>query len=74
MTTDTSEKGLETLIVRHMTGVDGLSPPSARAAVRVPATGPRFGSPRADAHRRRRIDSAGVLTWTRPGGDHRGLG
>jgi type I restriction enzyme R subunit len=26
MTTDTSEKGLETLIVRHMTGTDGLSP------------------------------------------------
>ena len=23
-TTDTSEKGLETLIMRHMTGVDGL--------------------------------------------------
>jgi len=26
MTTDTSEKGLETLIMRHMTGTDGLSP------------------------------------------------
>src|SRR5207247_4605034 len=25
MTTDTSEKGLETLIMRHMTGVDGLT-------------------------------------------------
>ncbi len=25
MTTDTSEKGLETLIVRHMTGTDGLA-------------------------------------------------
>ena len=25
MKTDTSEKGLETLIMRHMTGVDGLS-------------------------------------------------
>ena len=24
MTTDTTEKGLETLIMRHMTGVDGL--------------------------------------------------
>ena len=24
-TTDTSEKGLETIIIRHMTGVDGLS-------------------------------------------------
>jgi len=29
MTTDTSEKGLETLIMRHMTGVDGLAPPPA---------------------------------------------
>lgn len=26
MATDTSEKGLETLIVRHMTGTDGLPP------------------------------------------------
>ena len=25
MTTDTTEKGLETLIIRHMTGLDGLS-------------------------------------------------
>ena len=25
MTTDTSEKGLETLIMRHMTGTDGLT-------------------------------------------------
>ena len=25
MTTDTSEKGLETLIMRHMTGTDGLA-------------------------------------------------
>jgi len=24
--TDTSEKGLETLIMRHMTGTDGLAP------------------------------------------------
>ena len=26
MTTNTSEKGLETLIMRHMTGTDGLRP------------------------------------------------
>ena len=25
-TTDTSEKGLETIIMRHMTGTDGLAP------------------------------------------------
>ena len=41
MTTDTSEKGLETLIVRHMTGVDGLA-----VARNMPAesTPPYFGT------------------------------
>ncbi|MCB1087352.1 MAG: hypothetical protein KDM63_09925, partial [Verrucomicrobiae bacterium] len=29
MPTDTSEKGLETLIMRHLTGVDGLSADSS---------------------------------------------
>ena len=32
MTTDTSEKGLETLIMLHMTGVDGLAVPSNMVA------------------------------------------
>ena len=32
MSTDTSEKGLETLIIRHMTGTDGLAVPSGAAA------------------------------------------
>ena len=32
MTTDTSEKGLETLIMRHMTGTDGLTVPKNLAA------------------------------------------
>ena len=33
MSTDTTEKGLETLIFRHLTGVDALAvPPSAPAA------------------------------------------
>ncbi|MFO1029490.1 MAG: type I restriction endonuclease subunit R [Planctomycetota bacterium] len=41
MNTDTSEKGLETLIVRHMTGVDGLAPPPAD---RVAESPPPFGS------------------------------
>ena len=27
MSTDTTEKGLETLVMRHMTGTDGLSEP-----------------------------------------------
>ncbi len=34
MTTDTSEKGLETLIMRHMTGTDGLAVPPNIAAER----------------------------------------
>ena len=35
MTTDITEKGLETLIVRHMTGADGLAvaPPPTPAAL-----------------------------------------
>jgi type I restriction enzyme R subunit len=37
MTTDTSEKGLETLIMRHMTGVDGLRPPAADRVVETPS-------------------------------------
>ena len=32
MTTHTSEKGLETLIMRHMTGTDGLAPSAEGAA------------------------------------------
>ena len=42
MKTDTSEKGLETLIMRHMTGVDGLpsgAPLSVGVAEAAPATG-----------------------------------
>ncbi|WP_395789997.1 type I restriction endonuclease subunit R [Aquimonas sp.] len=39
MTTDTSEKGLETLIVRHMTGTDGLAVAPSTVAERPPAYG-----------------------------------
>ena len=39
MTTDTSEKGLETLIMRHMTGEDGLAVVPNRVAERPPAYG-----------------------------------
>jgi type I restriction enzyme R subunit len=40
MTTDTSEKGLETLIMRHMTGTDGLAvPPNTVAERRLPYGG-----------------------------------
>ena len=36
MTTDTSEKGLETLIMRHMTGTDGLAVAPNTVAERPP--------------------------------------
>ena len=40
MTTDTSEKGLETLIMRHMTGTDGLAiPPGVMAEPPAPYGG-----------------------------------
>jgi type I restriction enzyme R subunit len=39
MTTDTSEKGLETLIMRHMTGTDGLAVVPNRVAQRPPPYG-----------------------------------
>ena len=39
MTTDTSEKGLETLIMRHMTGLDGLVVAPNMVAQRPPAYG-----------------------------------
>src|SRR5712691_4684311 len=39
MTTDTSEKGLETLIMRHMTGLDGLVIAPDMVAERPPAYG-----------------------------------
>jgi type I restriction enzyme R subunit len=39
MTTDTSEKGLETLIMRHMTGTDGLGPLPNTVALRPPPYG-----------------------------------
>jgi type I restriction enzyme, R subunit len=40
MTTDTSEKGLETLIMRHMTGTDGLAaPPNSVARPPTPFGG-----------------------------------
>ncbi len=39
MSTDTSEKGLETLIMRHMTGTDGVAVPPNRVAERPPPYG-----------------------------------
>ncbi len=55
MTTDTSEKGLETLIMRHMTGVDGLvftgdgalsETPDALAAQKAAGSGWLAGNPK----------------------------
>ncbi len=55
MTTDISEKGLETLITRHMTGTDGLAPvaeglvaetPDALAAARAAGSGWLAGNPK----------------------------
>ena len=39
MTTDTSEKGLETLIMRHMTGTDGLTVTPNKVTERPPPYG-----------------------------------
>ena len=48
MTTDTSEKGLETIIMRHMTGMDGFSIAPGPVAVQPDATGTGYfaGSPK----------------------------
>ncbi|MBA2683598.1 MAG: type I restriction endonuclease subunit R [Chthoniobacterales bacterium] len=49
MTTDISEKGLETIIMRHMTGVDGLAVTPKLVAERPPpygGTGYTAGSPK----------------------------
>lgn len=48
MTTDTSEKGLETLVMRHMTGIDGFSvvPGAAGKNPETAGTGYFAGSPK----------------------------
>jgi len=48
MTTDTSEKGLETLIIRHMTGLDGIGVVPNQAAQQPNASGAGYfaGSPK----------------------------
>jgi type I restriction enzyme, R subunit len=57
MTTDTSEKGLETLIMRHMTGMDGLATPPNSVA-RPPAP---YGGTGYIAGRTRDYDRAHAL-------------
>jgi type I restriction enzyme R subunit len=57
MTTDTSEKGLETIIVRHMTGTDGFSIAAATTAESPNSNGTGYfaGSPK-DFDRAHAID------------------
>lgn len=65
MITDTSEKGLETLIVRHMTGADGLGVQAGRVAERPPAyggTGYTAGSPQ-DYERSHALDVAQLFAF-----------
>ncbi len=67
MTTDTSEKGLETLIMRHMTGVDGLAVVPNRVAERPPpygGTGYTAGSAR-DFDRAHAIDVPQLFAFLR---------
>ena len=67
MTTDTSEKGLETLIMRHMTGVDSLAVAPNRVA-ELPAsyggTGYTAGSPK-DYDRAHALDVPQLFAFLR---------
>jgi type I restriction enzyme R subunit len=67
MTTDTTEKGLETLIMRHMTGTDGLAVVPNQVAQRPPAyggTGYTAGSPQ-DFDRAHALDVPQLLAFLR---------
>jgi type I restriction enzyme R subunit len=67
MTTDTSEKGLETLIMRHMTGTDGFAVVPNRVAERPPpygGTGYTAGSAQ-DYDRAHALDVAQLFAFLR---------
>lgn len=67
MTTDTSEKGLETLIMRHMTGTDGLAVAPSSVAERPAAyggTGYTAGSPQ-DYDRAHALDVPQLFAFLR---------
>jgi type I restriction enzyme, R subunit len=67
MTTDTSEKGLESLIVRHMTGTDGLAvAPGAMTEPPAPYGGSGYiaGSPK-DFDRAHALDVAQLFAFFR---------
>jgi type I restriction enzyme, R subunit len=65
LSTDTTEKGLETLIMRHMTGTDGLSVPAGQAAEAAPKYGSGgylAGSPK-DYDRAQALDVAQLFAF-----------
>lgn len=66
MTTDTSEKGLETLIVRHLTGTDGIAVPPDSVAEKPDLTGTGYfaGSPK-DFDRAHAIDVPQLFAFLR---------
>jgi type I restriction enzyme R subunit len=67
MSTDTSERGLETLIVRHMSGVDGLAVASRAVAERPPpygGTGYTTGSAK-DYERAHALDAPQLFAFLR---------
>jgi type I restriction enzyme R subunit len=66
MTTDTSEKGLETLIMRHMTGTDGFAVPPDSVAGNPAAAGSGYfaGCPK-DYDRAHAIDVPQLLAFLR---------
>lgn len=67
MTTDTSEKGLESLIVRHMTGTEGLAvPPNTAAEPPAPYDGTGyFASSPKDYDRAHALDVAQLFAFLR---------
>src|SRR5580658_5746776 len=66
MTTDTSEKGLETLVMRHMTGVDGFSVAPGTTAQKPGADGAGYfaGSPK-DYDRAQALDVPQLFAFLR---------
>jgi type I restriction enzyme R subunit len=64
--TDTTEKGLETLIMRHMTGVDGFAVPPGSVAEKPDASGTGYfaGSPK-DYDRAHAIDVPQLFAFLR---------
>src|ERR1035438_5228884 len=66
MTTDTSEKGLETLIMRHMTGVDGFAVAPGPVAEKPQATGIGYfaGNPK-DYDRAQALDVPQLFAFLR---------